>query len=329
MPARRGRRPLAIIPPMADLPDPSPASAEQQALLQAVQAVLAPLARLAVARGLPFGAVEEQLKAAFVAAARDAALQATPQALPHRLVSRIATATGINRREVTRLVHTEAPAPQRRSPPVQLFARWTTDPLYLDPNGQPLPLPRQGAAPSFESLAAAITRDVHPRSLLDGLLALKLAELFELEGGGEGVRLTRTAFVPRDDQVRMLGFLGGNVGAHLSAAVENVGGRAPQHIEQAIRADGLSAESVQALRGLIDAQWQQLARALVPELQRRIDADDGGADTGQRLRVGLYMYADAAPPEGAPAADRTETAAAADAPATPAAPDAEPENHDA
>lgn len=282
---------------MSDPLDPVSASPEQQALLQALQSVLAPLARLAVARGVHFATVEEQLKAAYVSAAREAALQATPQALPHRLVSRIASATGINRREVTRLVSTDpAQSPQRRSPPLQVFARWTTDPLYLDANGQPLALPRQGSAPSFESLAASITRDVHPRSLLDGLLRLGLAELDAL---GETVSLTRTSFVPRDDQVRMLGFLGGNVGAHLSAAVDNVGGRTPQHIEQAIRADGLSAESVEAMRSLIDAQWRTLARSLVPELQRRIDADDNGPDTAQRLRVGLYMYADTAPPEEA------------------------------
>jgi len=286
----------------------SATAAEQQALLQALQAVLAPLAQLAVARGLHFAAAEELLKAAFVAAARDAALQTTPQALPHRLVSRIASATGINRREVTRLVSAEpGQAPQRRSPPVMVFTRWTTDPLYLDANGQPLVLPRQGPAPSFESLAASITRDVHARSLLDGLLRLQLAELSELE---DTVRLTRHSFVPRDDQVRMLGFLGGNVGAHLSAAVENVGGRTPQHIEQAIRADGLSAASITALRTLIDEQWRALARALVPELQARIDADDAGPDTQQRLRIGLYMYADTAPPA---------TVAMPATPATPAA----------
>ncbi|NDY91558.1 DUF6502 family protein [Ideonella livida] len=284
---------------MNDAPsEPGAGSPEQQALLQAVQAVLAPLARLAVARGLHFGTVEEQLKVAFVAAAREAALRAHPQALPHRLVSRLATATGISRREVTRLVQADLQAAEpRRSPPVQVFARWTTDPVYLDGQGQPRPLQRQGPAPSFESLAASITRDVHPRSLLDGLVGLRLAELDE---GRDEVRLLRTAFVPREDQVRMLGFLGSNVGAHLAAAVENVEGRQPPHLEQAIKADGLSAASVADMHALIQAQWRLLARALVPELQRRIDQDDPGADTLHRLRVGLYMYADQAPALAAP-----------------------------
>lgn len=284
---------------MPDLPDPAAsaapaASAEQQALLQALQAIIAPLAELAVARGVHFGTVEEQLKLAFIVAARQAALQATPGALPHRLVSRISSATGINRREVTRLVQADLQQAQpRRSPPVQVFARWTTDPVYLDAQGEPLALPRQGPSPSFETLAASITRDVHPRSLLDGLLRLDLATLDEAT---DTVSLSRTRFVPRDDQVRMLGFLGGNVGDHLQAAVDNVSGRTPAHVEQAIRADGLSAASLAQLHERIHGQWRTLASALVPEIQRLIDADEAaGAEANGRLRVGLYMYADRAP----------------------------------
>ena len=53
-------------------------------------------------------------------------------------------------------------------------------------------LPRQGAAPSFESLAQEITRDVHPRSLLDELCRLGLATWDE---AGDTVALSREAFV--------------------------------------------------------------------------------------------------------------------------------------
>lgn len=46
--------------------------AEQQALQQAVQAVLAPLAQLCVVRGLNIQAMEEQIRKAFVEAAQRA-----------------------------------------------------------------------------------------------------------------------------------------------------------------------------------------------------------------------------------------------------------------
>ena len=67
----------------------------------AISALLLPLARLAVSQGVPFSVAEAALKQAFVEAAREALVDA---GLPeHRLVSRISTTTGLNRREVTRL----------------------------------------------------------------------------------------------------------------------------------------------------------------------------------------------------------------------------------
>jgi hypothetical protein len=279
---------------MSDHPS-SPDATEEEALLQAAEALLKPLARLLVARGVHYGSVEERLKIAFVVAAREAALAATPDALPHRLVSRISTTTGINRREVTRLVLADfKEPPPRRSPALQAFARWNSDPAYLDAQGRPKALPRQGATESFEQLAASITRDVHPRSLLDDLLRLNLVSL---DAAGDTVRIHSQAFVPREDTVRMLGYVGSNVGDHLKTAVSNVIGDAPLQFEQAIYAHGLSAESLQDLNQLAREQWALLTRALVPELQKRIDADaqvSGAAEPAGQVRIGLFVHAQGA-----------------------------------
>lgn len=84
------------------------------------------------------------------------------------MVSRVSTATGLARREVGRLLQADATEPPaQRWLAGELFARWLTDSQGSYADGRPLPLPRQGAAPSFEALAQSVTRDVHPRSLLD------------------------------------------------------------------------------------------------------------------------------------------------------------------
>jgi len=269
-----------------------------EGLQQAVHALLAPLARLAVARGMPCAAVEMQLRQAFVQAANEAHASLPP----HRRVSRIATATGLNRREVTRLTQAAQPPVPRRPLTAELFARWTGDSLYRDARGRPLALPRQGPAPSFETLAHSITRDVHPRSLLDELLRLGLAVA---DADADTVRLVREAFVPRGDAARMLGFLGQNVGDHLSAAVANVLGDGRQHFEQAVFADELSAQSLETARATIASQWQALSAALVPQLAALIEADRAaGRPQDQRLRVGLFSYGEPMPstPGAAPAA---------------------------
>jgi hypothetical protein len=256
----------------------------EDALQTALRGVLQPLARLAVERGLPFAAAEEIMKQAFVASAADA----HPGLLAHRKVSRISTVTGINRREVTRLTRARvAPTPRRNSAASEVYARWLTDDAYHDARGRPQALPRQGDGPSFESLAQAVTRDVHPRSLLDELLRLKLATL---DVARDRVSLAADA-TPRGDTERMLGFLGDNVGDHLQAAVDNVLGGGVRHFDQAVFADGLSEATMDWLRQSVRERWRVLLAEMVPELERRL-ADDAqpGPPPARRWRLGIYSY---------------------------------------
>ena len=266
--------------------------ADHALLLAACRKVLVPLARLAVERGVVYPLIDELLRRAFVDAARSAHAQRAVQ----RGTSRLSAATGLTRREVTRLLQPARPAEvRRRSPATELFTRWLTDPQWRDDAGVPRPLPRQGPTPSFESLAQTVTRDVHPRTLLEELLRL---ELVEVDQTGDTVRLLRETFVPSGDEARLFEFLGANVGDHLSAAVANVLSPASRHLEQALFADELSAESIDRLRLLVAAQWQALVRDLAPQVQQLIDDDrSAGRTLDQRLRVGLYTYAETVPAE--------------------------------
>ncbi len=270
-------------PPQAVVGAASGGAADPAALTEAMRQLVEPLAVLAIARGLPFATLEHQLKTAFV----DAARLAHPKLPEHRMVSRISTATGINRREVTRLTQARsAPEVLRHSPATRVFTKWLAEPSLKTRKGEIKPIPRQGPAPSFEALAQSVTRDVHPRSLLDELCRLGLARV-----EGDMVHAVRESFVPSGDSARMLGLLGGNVGDHLRAAVANVLGDAPAHLEQAVFADEISEASLEAFHQLMRAQWKALLEAAVPALQRLIDADRAaGRAADQRVRVGLYTY---------------------------------------
>lgn len=266
-------------------PYTAPSTPDQQALQSALAQVLQPLADLAIARGLPYAVAEELLRAAFVSAAR----RAQPEPAAHGLVSRISTATGLSRREVTRLLQPGgAPVASRRWPAGELFTRWLGDPALKPARGQPRRLRRQGPAPSFEALAQSITRDVHPRSLLDELCRLGLARLDE---ASDTVELQRDAFVPKGDFARLLGLLGDNVGDHLSAAVDNTTVDTRRHLEQAVFADELSSESLQAMRAIVTEQWQAMFDRLVPAFEALIAEDrSAGRAQDKRMRVGLYTF---------------------------------------
>lgn len=314
-----------------------PANTTPEALHGALREVLAPLARLALARGITDAQLQAVMRLALVEAA-DAEHAALP---PHRRVSRIATATGIHRREVTRLVEllrggAARQAPAQRSLASELFTHWRTAPQFHDLNGSPAELPRTGPAPSFEALARAVTTDVHPRSLLDELQRLGLVAH---DRQRDTVRLLREAFVPQGDEARSLRVLGLNVGAHLAAAVDNVLVSDRQHFEQAVFAAGLSDQSMAEVRLLVRGQWQALLQALVPALEAMVARDaaaaagpaassdqPGAGDAAaapqrrHRLRLGLYTHAR----EEAPVAPAAPAAPAPDAGPAPRARSARP-----
>ena len=277
---------------MSNSPDSS-LPPDQQALLEAVNAVLLPLATLAVARGVHFSVIEERLRQAFVQAAREA----NPGGLPHRQVSRISTTTGINRREVTRLIngHLQQARP-RRSLAGEVYAHWRSNVDYLDGQGQPMPLPRQGARPSFETLAREITSDVHPRSVLDDMLRLGYAET---EDAGQRVHCRLDGAIPNKDMPRSLRILGDNVGAHLAASVTNVIAPVPRHFDRALVANGLPSGFAEDMRALLEGHWRVMREALVPLLEQAIaEAANSAAEaTPQRVLIGLYSHHSEVTPE--------------------------------
>ena len=273
-----------VTPPIAAL------DAEQEALLAALELVLAPLAQLCIGKNITIQVIEEQLRAAFVKAAHGVHSDIPGQ----RLTSRISTTTGLTRRAVSRLQQQPAARPpQRRSPATELFTRWVSDPAL-----QTTPLPRQGAVPSFESMAQSVTRDVHPRTLLEELCRLKLARHDE---ASDTVHLLRDAFVPRGDWTRMVAFLGSNVGDHLRAATANVLGDGGQHLEQAIFADELSEESLAAAHQLMAQQWRSLLADVAPQLETLIASDRVARRAQNRsLRIGLFTWSQPMPETAPP-----------------------------
>ena len=263
-------------------------SADHDPLVQqAVESLLTPLARLCVGRGLPFAQAEELFKRAYVAAAREARRE--QGAASARDVSQVAVATGLHRREVNRLGDTATTrSVQRPAPATQLVTRWLSDPQYRHRNGRLRSLPRQGEAPSFEALATAITRHVHPRSLLKELLRRGLVQLDE---DGETVQLLSDRITPTDDQARLFGFMAANAGDHLAAAVANVLHGDRRHFEQAVFSDSMSTQGLEQLRTLVQQQWKQLLQSLVPAMQQLIDDDrTAGRAADQRVRIGLYSF---------------------------------------
>jgi hypothetical protein len=77
----------------------------------------------------------------------------------------------------------------------------------------------------------------------------------------------------------------------------------------------LSSDSLDRLRPLFSEQWQSLVRTIAPTVQHLIDEDQAsGRPQTQRLRLGLYAYADRMPDIPADPAEQNDTEALKAAP---------------
>ncbi|WP_326535343.1 DUF6502 family protein [Pseudorhodoferax sp.] len=255
-------------------------------VLASVLRLLRPAVRLLLRHGVAYPSFAVALKQVFLDAARDE-LAASGQKTTDSALSLL---SGVHRRDVRQLRAAAEPPPSHTAMNMasQVVARWLSDLAFVDEDGQPLALPRQGEGPSFDALVAAISKDVRPRAVLDELLRLGLAE-----DGAEGVRLLAPGFVPRQGFAEMVALLESNVHDHLAAGCANLDG-SHNFLEQAVFVDALTVDSATQLHALAAKVWRQAFRQVLREAQARYDHDQAHAapaERTQRVRFGSYFYA--------------------------------------
>ena len=209
--------------------------------------------------------------------------------------SAISMLSGLHRKDVKAMVTAMAQAPKKSSRitrdslgrptvPSQVMTRWLA-------SGWPDELPMSGSAKSFEILSRQVSSDVHPRAVLNELVRLGMAEQ-----EGDAVRLCRNAFVPDQQMAEAGNLLAGSTADHLAAGVHNLSGPGDRKfLEQSMFADGLSTDSVKQLEHLAGALWMQVLNAMVRAALPLSEKDEpAGGD--QRIRVGMFCYAEPAEP---------------------------------
>jgi hypothetical protein len=267
----------------------SPESRADLTLATAVR-LLEPLLPLLLREGVTYQRLSVELKKAILEAAPGVLLDSSIRIND----SSVSTLTGIHRKDVREWRSAGRPRAQAKTfgAVMTLFTRWSTDPTYCDAKGRPLVLERKGGPGTFEALAASVSNDVHPRTVLQELLRLGVVELVEgkSEGADDRVRLCVDAFVPKDGAPEMLQLLSDNVGDHLAAAVQNVLGATPPMLEQSIFAESLRPQSVEQMSVLARKVWQGAFSEIVRKATALSDKDAGQEGADQRIRVGMYFY---------------------------------------
>jgi hypothetical protein len=282
--------------PPRNLPDKeSPPRALPQAddVVQATKSILAPLIQLLLATGTDYTRLAGELKPLFIEQARLELFRTGRKDTD----SAISLLSGVHRKDVRKWRESGlGESLSRKTPPsTQLYARWLHDPDYLDRRRRPKALPRLGPAPSFESLAEAITRDVRPYTLLAELLRLGLVHV-ETRRGEEYVVPSPSGFIPPAGSRELTELYGANLSDHAAAAVANLLGEAPR-LEQSVFADGISAESAEFLGQLARRLWNRARAEMIAEASRLYEQDQDKPEATHRMRFGVYFHDESATPD--------------------------------
>jgi hypothetical protein len=270
--------------------------------LAAALRLAAPLVEFLLHEGVTYPRFANALKKTFLESATKV-LEASSTRVNDSSVS---TLTGIHRKDVREWRSVGQPrAPAKTFGAVmEVFTRWANDPDYCDEQGRPRILDRTGGAGSFEALAAATSKDVHPHALLRELIRLGVARPVETFPGvsGDLVSLCVDAFVPSQGSAEMLQLFSENVGDHLAAATHNLKAEGAPMLEQSVFADGLRPESAVIMGTLARQIWAKAFHDIVREATALTDQDRGQSGADQRIRVGMYFYQgpDHEPPVPAP-----------------------------
>ncbi|MCL6282693.1 DUF6502 family protein [Ruegeria sp. 2012CJ41-6] len=189
-------------------------------------------------------------------------------------VSRLSVMTGLQRRDVARLLESQDSLETKRPDQLsRLVAVWLA-------NYDGTPLPQHGSSASSDALAKSIRKDVHPKSMLDALIEVGTVAI-----DGPKVRLLRNAHVPLEGSDAQIRYLGQNVGDHLATAVGNVLGDPPAY-DLAVHYDGLSIEAARALEEL----WRARMGPVLQEVNAKALEYQVRENGPARFRGGGYFH---------------------------------------
>ena len=265
------------------MPQVTPPSVPMQPVLGVALRVMAPLVRWLLRSGVGYTEFSAALKPVFLA---EAQLE-SERTGGKQTDSALSLLSGLHRKDIRKAAQ-DAATPARAvaaanikaSLPSQVVARWLA-------GGLPGSLALSGDN-SFESLVRSVSSDVHPRSVQQELVRLGVARL-----DGEQLELVRTAFMPNAAGQEARDLLADSVADHLSAGVHNLTDSGTRkYLEQAVFADGLSAESVSTLEQLANRLWNDVMTRMVQAAIPLCEHDEplGGA---HRLRLGMFCFAHA------------------------------------
>lgn len=263
-------------------------SYSQKVLADNILRLLRPLIRLLLRNGIGFAHFSEWVKFAYV----DVAEKDFPLAGRAQSTSRIATLTGLHRKEVARLRAALQEdelifKPAKANRAERVINAWLREKTYLNKKGQPAALALNGPAPSFDSLAHLASGDIHSTAILDELLRIKA-----VEWRSDNKLILKTAgYISTDHDDEQLNIFGQCTEDLLSSLDHNLtSGNAHKKLQRSVAYNGLNNEQILAFQRYSQQKSEQLLLELNTWLAERNTPESEQSDTTHYYRTGIGIY---------------------------------------
>lgn len=189
----------------------------QKTLHQAVRHILTALARTLLRNGMAYGEFDQIARKCFA----DVAFKEFAPNGKKQTVSNVAIITGLNRKEVKRMLELDEDQTgsdnRQYNRSIRVIGGWINDPDYLRADGLPRDLTVEGEH-SFSTLVRQYSGDMPVMAMHKALT--KSANICMTDDGH--VRLLRHAYVPADDPIENIAILGIDTGQLISTIDHNM-----------------------------------------------------------------------------------------------------------
>lgn len=258
------------------------ATAIQQSLIK----LLRPVVRMLLRNGVAFSDLAGWLKRLYVdVAEKEFAVEGRKQT-----VARISVLTGLNRKEVKRLLGeplVQASYQVSHNRAQRVISGWMSDADFVDEQGRAKHLDINDKETGFATLVRRYSGDIPPRAILDELLRVGVVEKLD----GDRLKLNKRGYVPHRSNDEMLTMLGES-GADLLATMDHnlVTPTEQSRLQLRVAYDNLPLESVQIFRGMSRDRAHEFLHGLDQFLSTQ-DRDANPNSKGQgRYRAGMGVY---------------------------------------
>lgn len=257
----------------------------QDSIRKPVARLLAPLARLLLRHGVSHAQFSDWAKTAYItqAVSNFGVRNKKPS------VSRIAIVTGINRKEVKRVLElpkesNNGKAKQNRA--TRVVTGWLQDSEFHDSKGNPLVLEFGMPENSFNQLVKRYGGDVPARAVLDELLRVGT-----VTRDGEKISMKQKGYVPHESEEQMLNIFGDSSSDLLETIDHNLSNDpANSRLQLNVVYDNLPQDCLPAFKKLAEKKSMELLQELDKYLVKQDrDANQSVEGTGT-FRAGLGVY---------------------------------------